>query len=72
MTTDTTIPAKLCKCDVCGHEWTQVGKLPIHCRNKQCQTREWNGKKPHGRSHIHEIKLPAPRTSGRPKRNREE
>jgi hypothetical protein len=62
---EVTIPAKLCKCDVCGHEWTHAGKLPTNCHNRQCRSREWNGKK--RRSRAEEIKLPAPRTGGRPK-----
>jgi hypothetical protein len=67
MIEDTTIPAKLCKCEKCGHEWTQTdGKLPQHCRNQDCKSREWNGKKKQLQSHIHEIKLPAPRKGGRP------
>lgn len=68
MITDITIPAKLCKCDKCGHEWEQTnGKLPMQCRNEDCRSREWNGKKIQTRSHIHEIKFPARRAGGRPR-----
>jgi hypothetical protein len=60
MIRETTIPATECRCEVCGHEWTQTdGKIPTHCR--KCRSREWNGKKQFVQSHVHEIKLPAPR-----------
>lgn len=67
MIRDTTVPAKECKCDKCGHMWKVYdgGKLPTWCRS--CRSREWNGKKQQVQSHVHEIKLPAPRTGGRPK-----
>jgi hypothetical protein len=67
MITDITVPAKRCKCDVCGREWTiyEDNPLPSHCRNQDCRSREWNGKKIHTQSHIHEIKFPSVRERGR-------
>lgn len=66
MITDTTIPAKLCTCDICHYQWVSIAaKLPECCRNILCRSREWNGKTL--KSHAHEIKLPAPRKPGRPK-----
>jgi hypothetical protein len=48
--------------------WTsRTNSLPEACPNRQCGTREWNGKKQQGRSHISEIKFPASRGAGRPK-----
>jgi hypothetical protein len=65
---DVTIPARECRCDKCGHSWISIGEsVPTHCRNRNCRSREWNGKKQEVRSHRNEIKLPAPRSSGRPK-----
>jgi tRNA(Ile2) C34 agmatinyltransferase TiaS len=62
--TKITIPALLCKCEKCGHEWESVGdEPPTNCR--KCRSREWNGKK--RLSHTREIRFPAPRKGGRPR-----
>jgi hypothetical protein len=47
MITNVTVPALLCLCDVCSHEWVSVAftKRPSHCANPECRSREWNGKK---------------------------
>lgn len=68
MVLTTTVPARLCTCDKCGYSWVLYeGNPPIRCASKTCRTREWNGKKQQVRSHVNEIKLPAPRSGGRPK-----
>lgn len=66
MVTETVITAHHCTCDKCGYSWLSFKDTPpLRCQNDQCGTREWNGKKQ--RSHVNEIRLPAPRTGGRPK-----
>jgi hypothetical protein len=62
------VPVKRCLCEVCLAEWLILSdKLPRFCRNLACRSRWWNGKKQLRRSHVNEIVLPSPRTSGRPK-----
>ena len=64
MIQDILVPAKRCTCDACKHEWTSfTPHLPTFC--PECHTRQWNGIRP-AKSHVHEIKLPAPRKAGRP------
>ncbi len=48
-----TVPARLCTCEAlledgskCGYEWISIADgLPECCPNRQCRSREWNGKK---------------------------
>lgn len=63
------LPAKLCTCERCLTEWISVTvRPPQRCRNQACRTREWNGKTQQlQKSHAQEIKLPAPRSPGRPR-----
>jgi hypothetical protein len=43
---DVMVPGKSLRCDVCGYPWISVAvKLPTHCQNRECRSREWNGKK---------------------------
>jgi hypothetical protein len=68
MVHQTTILAKLCTCEKCGFSWILYeSDPPIHCQNKTCQSREWNGVKRLTPSHTDEIKFPAVRSPGRPK-----
>jgi len=54
MITNVTVPARLCKCDVCTYEWISIAVLPVsHCQNRECRSREWNG--------VKERKAPAPK-----------
>jgi hypothetical protein len=54
MIQDITIPARLCQCEAllndgtpCLYEWISIATLPpTHCMNRECRSREWNGKKP--------------------------
>jgi hypothetical protein len=56
-------PAKQCTCDRCGWTWISLAKrTPEECPSRACRTKQWNGQKV--RSHVHEIKFPAPRKSG--------
>jgi hypothetical protein len=48
MIQDVTIPARLARCEVCQYEWITIltpPRLPMHCMNRECRSREWNGKK---------------------------
>lgn len=47
MITNITIPARLLTCEVCLYEWVSImrDRLPTHCQNRSCRSREWNGKK---------------------------
>jgi hypothetical protein len=66
MIRETFRPTLDCTCDKCGYAWVVLGRTPpANCANKDCRSREWNGKKQ--RSHAKEIKLPAPRKGGRPR-----
>ena len=43
-----TIPARLAHCEVCSYSWITLlepPRLPSHCQNRECRSREWNGKK---------------------------
>jgi hypothetical protein len=48
MIKDVTIPARLLTCEVCSYEWVSImrDRVPSHCQNRECRSREWNGKKP--------------------------
>ena len=56
MITNVTVPARLCKCEAllkdgspCLYEWITLlaaPRLPTHCMNRGCRSREWNGVKP--------------------------
>ena len=68
MIEDIAIPATLYLCERCLFEWLSFSSQPSQfCRNLECRSREWHGKKQHVQSHTNEIKFPAPRTRGRPK-----
>lgn len=46
MIRDITIPAKECSCSACGYTWISIStRIPESCRNRDCRSREWNGKK---------------------------
>ena len=46
MITKVTIPARACKCEVCGYEWISIAvDVVLWCQNRECRSREWNGKK---------------------------
>lgn len=47
MITNVTVPARLCKCDLCSYDWVSLANLPpTHCQNRSCRSRKWNGVKP--------------------------
>lgn len=47
MITNVTIPARLCRCEICFYEWISIAeRVPVNCQNRECRSREWNGKKP--------------------------
>jgi len=54
-----TIPAVECKCEACSWLWLSIAKdLPEACPNRDCRSREWNGKKK--RAVKPRIQLPKP------------
>ena len=56
---DVMVKGKELKCDVCGWPWVTVAsKLPECCPNRDCRSREWNGKKK--RIRTPKIALPKP------------
>lgn len=56
MIKDVTIPARLCRCEICLYEWLSIAvQVPVNCQNRECRSREWNG--------IKERKPPAPKPS---------
>ena len=58
------IVAHKCTCDVCRYQWvTTRAEPPQFCQNRQCRSREWNGKKKP--SYVNQIKLPTPRRGRR-------
>lgn len=43
---DVMVPGKSLQCDVCKIEWVSIAsRLPNACPNRDCRSREWNGKK---------------------------
>lgn len=46
MITNVTVPARYCVCDLCGYDWHSIAlQVPVNCQNRECRSREWNGKK---------------------------
>jgi len=53
------IEALRCTCQICNYVWLSISKCPPEfCPNKDCRSREWNGKKK--RSVKPRITLPKP------------
>ena len=43
---DVMVPGKSYACDVCKYPWVSISnRLPDACPNRECRSREWNGKK---------------------------
>jgi hypothetical protein len=43
---DVMVPGKKLQCDACGFPWVSISsRLPDCCPNRDCRSREWNGKK---------------------------
>lgn len=43
---DVLVPGKSLQCDACKWSWITIAKeLPEACPNRDCRSREWNGKK---------------------------
>lgn len=56
---DVLVPGKELKCDACGFTWVSISKrLPDCCPERDCRSREWNGKKK--RIRPTRIQLPKP------------
>lgn len=54
---DVLVPGKELQCDDCKFTWVSISrKLPTNCPNRECRTREWNGKKRKSR-----IQIPKPK-----------
>ena len=55
---DVMVPGKELECDVCSFQWVSINRtLPEFCANRECRSREWNGKKNRGAG---KITLPKP------------
>ena len=56
---DVLVPGKELRCDLCGWTWVSIASdLPDFCPNRDCRSREWNGKKK--RIRPTRIQLPKP------------
>ena len=43
---DVLVPGKALQCGICLYQWVSIAsELPESCPNKDCRSREWNGKK---------------------------
>ena len=52
------IEANACECNICHYQWISIAsEVPDTCRNKECRSREWNGKKKRSSARI---RLPKP------------
>ena len=60
---DVMIPGKSLQCDACKIQWVSIAsKLPDACPNRDCRSREWNGKKKKRKpAPKPKIVLPSPR-----------
>jgi hypothetical protein len=61
-----TVPGRLLACDLCTFSWISISqRLPEKCPNRDCRSREWNGRKKPARAA--QLVLPSPRGRGRPR-----
>ena len=63
MIKDVTIPARLATCEICQYEWITIlaaDRLPACCQNRECRSREWNGKKTRKIADKPKVVLPKP------------
>ncbi len=62
---DVMIAGKSLRCDACMVEWVSIAsRLPDACPNRECRSREWNGKKKKRKPALKQkfgIELPKPR-----------
>ena len=50
---DVMVPGKELRCECCQFVWVSIAReLPECCPNRECRSREWNGKKKRGSSRI--------------------
>ena len=59
---DVMVPGKELQCEVCmAPPWISIAReLPECCPNRECRSREWNGKKKRVRKPKTRIELPKP------------
>ena len=58
---DVMVAGKELRCDACLFTWISINKaLPDCCPNRECRSREWNGKKKRVRKPKTRIELPKP------------
>ena len=58
---DVMVPGKELQCDACKNIWISISRaLPDCCPNRECRSREWNGKKKRVRKARTRIELPKP------------
>ena len=61
MIQEVSIKATNCICNICHYQWVSIAAtLPDTCRNRDCRSREWNGKKKRVRKAKTRIELPKP------------
>jgi hypothetical protein len=59
---DVRVPGKHLQCDLCKWRWiSTASELPENCPNRDCRSREWNGKKKRTRKPKVVIELPKPK-----------
>ena len=60
---DVIVPGKSLKCDACSFTWVSIAsRLPDACPNRDCRSREWNGKKKKRKPALKpRIELPKPK-----------
>ena len=59
---DVMVPGKHLKCDVCLLPWVSIAsELPKFCPNRDCRSRQWNGKKQKRKpARLPSVELPKP------------
>ena len=58
---DVQVAGKHLECEKCHYRWISIAAtLPDICRNLDCRSREWNGKKKRVRKPKTRIELPKP------------
>lgn len=58
---DVMVPGKSLRCDKCKYPWVSISsELPTNCPNRDCRSREWNGKKAK-RKPARQVKIELPK-----------
>lgn len=58
---DVMVSGKELQCDICRYVWVSISReLPEWCPNRDCRSREWNGRKTRRKPSLERIQLPKP------------